>query len=58
MSSVITALTNSETGLTAASFYDVIADLAPFLIIMVPVALGIYFLRKLVKGTTKAKVKF
>lgn len=58
MNSVITALTASETGLSATTFYSVIADLVPFLVIMVPVALGIYFLRKLVKGTTKAKVKF
>lgn len=58
MDTVITALTDPTTGLTAKTFFDVIADIAPFLIIMVPVALGIYFLRKLVKGTTKAKVKF
>lgn len=55
MESVITALT---TALTAETFFSVVADVIPFLGIMVPVALGVYFLRKLVKGAGKAKVKF
>lgn len=54
MSAVITALT---TGLTADKFFTVVADLVPFIITMVPVALGVYFLRKLVKGAGKAKVR-
>lgn len=55
MDAVITALT---TALTAETFFSVVADVIPFLGIMVPVALGVYFLRKLVKGAGKAKVKF
>ena len=55
MSAVITALT---TGLTADKFFTVVADLVPFIIVIVPVALGVYFLRKLIKGAGKAKVKF
>lgn len=55
MESVITALT---TGLTPTVFFDVVKDLVPFIIVIVPVALGTYFLRKLVKGAGKAKVRF
>lgn len=55
MQAVISALT---TGLTADKFFDVVADLVPFIVVIVPVALGTYFLRKLVKGAGKAKVRF
>lgn len=58
MSSVISALTNSSSGLTANTMFGVVADLVPYIVMIVPVALGVYFLRKLVKGTGKAKVKF
>lgn len=58
MSSVISALTNSTTGLTANSMFGVVADLVPFIVMIVPVALGVYFLRKLIKGAGKAKVRF
>ena len=46
MSAVITALT---TGLTTEKFFSVVADLVPFIVVLVPVSLGVYFLRKLVK---------
>ena len=55
MSDVITALT---TGLTTDKFFEVVADLMPFVIVIVPVALGLYFLRKLIKGAGKGKVRF
>lgn len=55
MSAVITALT---TALTEEKFFSVIAELVPFIVVMVPIALGVYFLRKLVKGAGKAKVRF
>lgn len=55
MDSVITALT---TALTPSTFFTVVAQVIPFIGVMVPVALGIYFLRKLVKGAGKGKVKF
>lgn len=58
MSSVISALTNSTTGLTASTMFGVVADVVPFIVMIVPVALGIYFLRKLVKGAGKGKVRF
>ena len=57
MSSVISALTNSTTGLTESSFFSVVAELVPFIVMLVPVALGVYFLRKLIKGSAKAKVR-
>lgn len=55
MEAVVEALT---TGLTAEKFFSVVADLVPFIVLMVPIALGVYFLRKLVKGAGKAKVRF
>lgn len=55
MDAVITALT---TGLTAEVFFGVVADIVPFIVLLVPIALGVYFLRKLVKGAGHAKVKF
>ena len=54
MEAVITALT---TDLTADAFFSVVADLVPFIVVLVPVALGVYFLRKLIKGAGKAKVR-
>lgn len=57
MASVISALTNSTTGLTSSTMFGVVADLVPFIVMIVPVALGVYFLRKLVKGAGKAKVR-
>lgn len=55
MEAVVTALTTS---LTPAVFYGQIAALVPLLIVLVPIALGLYFLRKVVKGAAKGKVKF
>lgn len=58
MSDVISSLTNSSTGLTAGTMFGVVNDLVPFIVTLVPVALGVYFLRKLVKGAGKAKIRF
>ena len=55
MEGVVTAL---NTGLTADTFYSVIADLMPVVIKLIPIALGLYFLRRLISGAGKAKVKF
>lgn len=55
MSAVITALT---TALTPDTFFGVVKDLMPFLTVIVPVALGTYFLRKMINGAGKAKVRF
>lgn len=58
MTSVISALTNATTGLTASTMFGVVAELVPFIVMIIPVALGVYFLRKLIKGAGKAKVRF
>lgn len=58
MTGVVSALTNAETGLTTAKFFSTITELVPFIVMMVPIALGLYFLRRLVSGAGKAKVKF
>lgn len=55
MDGVITALV---AGLTPSVFFAQITALVPFIIVLVPIALGLYFLRRLVKGSAKAKVKF
>lgn len=55
MADVVTALTS---GLTPAVFYGQITALVPFLVVLVPIALGLHFLRKLIKGSAKGKVKF
>lgn len=57
MSQVISALTNSTSGLTASTFFGVVTDIVPFIVVMVPIALALYFLRKLVKGAGKGKVR-
>lgn len=54
MTEVISALT---TGLTADTFFGVVADIMPFVVVLVPVSLGVYFLRKLIKGAGHAKVR-
>lgn len=57
MSNVVSALIG-DGGLTAATFFGVVKDLMPLVTMLVPVALGVYFLRKLINGAGKAKVKF
>lgn len=55
MQAIIAKLTE---GITASTIFSVVADLMPFVVAMVPIALGLYFLRKLIKGAGKAKVRF
>lgn len=55
MSNIVTQLT---TGITPSTIFAVVGDVIPFVITMVPIALGLYLLRRLVKGSAKAKVKF
>lgn len=56
MDAFITALTG-EGGINASSFWGVMSSLVPYLAIILPVALGFYFVRKLIKGSAKAKVR-
>lgn len=55
MSQIVTQLT---TGITPATIFAVVSDVIPFVITMVPIALGLYLLRRVIKGAGKAKVKF
>lgn len=54
MSSVVSSLT---TGITSSTIFAVVGDVMPFVITMIPIALGLYFLRKVVKGAGKGKVR-
>ena len=58
MSGFISALTGATGGLSASNFYAVLTDIAPFVVMIVPVALGYYVVRKLIKGAGHAKVNF
>lgn len=55
MSGVVSQLT---AGITSTTIFAVVADIMPFVITMIPIALGLYLLRKVVKGAGKAKIKF
>lgn len=55
MTSIVTQLT---TGITSSTIFSVVGEIMPFVITMIPIALGLYLLRKVVKGAGKAKVKF
>ena len=55
MSEIITAL---NSGLTSATIFGTVADLMPWVITLVIASLGLYFLRKLIKGAAKGKVRF
>ena len=55
MSEIITAL---NTGLTSSTIFGTVADLMPWVITLVMASLGLYFLRKLIKGASKGKVRF
>lgn len=54
MEAITTSLTTS---LTPATFFGVVGDLIPFIVIMIPVALGFTMLKKMLKGASKAKVQ-
>lgn len=55
MSSIVSQLT---TGITPTTIFTVVSDVIPFVITMVPIALGLYLLRRVIKGAGKAKVRF
>lgn len=55
MTEIISAL---NTGLTSETIFGTVADLMPWVITLVIASLGLYFLRKLVKGAAKGKVRF
>lgn len=55
MSEVVTQL---NTGITSATLFGTVADLMPWVITLTIASLGLYFLRKLIKGASKGKVRF
>lgn len=57
MQAVVTALLDASTGLTAAKMFAILVDIVPVVVFLIPIALGIYFFRKLVKGAGKAKIR-
>ena len=58
MSTVVTALMDSTTGLSAAKIVAPLADMVPFYVMIIPVALGIRFFRRGVNSLgNKGKVR-
>lgn len=55
MANVVTAMTTS---ITPASLFGVMADIVPFLAVIIPVAFGYYLFKKLGKGAGKGKVRY
>lgn len=54
MQSFVTSLVAE---ITPAKLWAIFTDLLPYIGVIVLFALGVYFLRKLIKGTAKAKVR-
>lgn len=55
MEEIVTAL---NSGITSTTLFGTVADLMPWVITLTIASLGLYFLRKLVKGAAKGKVRF
>lgn len=55
MSEFITALTNSTSGLSAASFTAELTSLVPWLVIMIPLSFGIRLVFRLIKKAQKGR---
>lgn len=54
MNTVVTSLT---TNLASEDLWGVVGDIVPFLTIGVLFALGLYFVRKAIKGVSKGKAR-
>lgn len=52
MSAIVSALT---TGITSAGLFGTVAEIMPFVVIMIGFAFGYKVLRKVVKGASKGK---
>lgn len=55
MSEIVSAL---NTGITSETLFGTVADLMPWVITLTIASLGLHFLRKLIKGAGKGKVRF
>lgn len=55
MEAIITQL---NAGITSDTLFGTVGQLMPWVITMTIACLGLYFLRKLIKGASKGKVRF
>lgn len=55
MESIVSQL---NTGITSSTLFGTVGQLMPWLITLIIASLGLYFLRKLIKGAAKGKVRF
>lgn len=55
MEQIISAL---NTGISSSTLFGTVAQLMPWVITLIIASLGLYFLRKLIKGAAKGKVRF
>lgn len=56
MTSFITALTNSTSGITSSTLWTEVTDMVPFIVIVFAFAFGYRLLRKALKAGSKGKV--
>lgn len=47
-----------NTGITSSTLFGTVSELMPWVITLTIASLGLYFLRKLIKGAAKGKVRF
>lgn len=47
-----------NTGITSSTLFGTVGELMPWVITLTIASLGLYFLRKLIKGASKGKVRF
>lgn len=55
MENIVTQL---NTGITSSTLFGTVGQLMPWVITLTIASLGLYFLRKLIKGASKGKVRF
>jgi hypothetical protein len=55
MESIVTQL---NAGITSDTLFSTVGQLMPWVITLTIASLGLYFLRKLIKGAAKGKVRF
>lgn len=47
-----------NTGISSSTIFGTVGQLMPWVITLIIACLGLYFLRKLIKGAAKGKVRF
>lgn len=51
-------ITQLNTGVSSSTLFGTVGQLMPWVITLIIASLGLYFLRKLIKGAAKGKVRF